>query len=86
MIVHLSKFFICDAPLAGTSGNIFAVVGNFIAFQGCDGLPSFFGWILFVFFSLPWLMWIATLLYSNVATGVVTTAVALIAALVGFFT
>jgi hypothetical protein len=83
---------LCDGDALETdSGNVFVQIGNFLTFQGCADLPAWFGWLLFVVFTFPWIVFavylvlpLAASLLANPVAGTIA-AVGFAAVLIGIF-
>lgn len=56
VLAYLGRLFICGGAEANTSGNPFSIISDFILFQGCEGLPSWFGFIIFMSISFIWML------------------------------
>lgn len=85
----LGEFFLCGGELTAESDNPFEFISTAISFQGCSGLPDWFGWLLFALISLPFIVLLtafAFYAFNNAITGAIVGALAIFTFLVGFFT
>lgn len=85
--VYLAHFFINGATLFSTTGNVFTVIGNVLSFIFLDiaGIPDWFSLVLFMVVALPWLILIASILFSTTVGTIGTILGGIVAAVSGFF-
>lgn len=88
ILAYLAHFFINDATLISTSGTVFDSISSIIAFVFFAGLPvpDWFGVLLFAVIALPWLMWIASLIFGTTVGTITGIVGGLLAGIGAFFT
>lgn len=84
LFAYLTSFFVCGEELADTSGNFLQIIGNFIAWNTCSGIPDWVSFSLFVLLTLPWILVLASFVFSNTVTSAAAVILGSITALIGW--
>lgn len=86
--VYLAHFFINDATLVSPGGTVLDSIASFLSFITLQDLPApdWFNVLLFAAIALPWLMWIASLVFGTTVGTIAGIIGGLVAGIGAFFT
>jgi hypothetical protein len=67
----------------GTSGNIIDVVADFFVFQTIPDMPGWFGFLLFMIFPLPWILYLTAHVFGLFGSFTGTVVAVIVIGIVG---